>query len=210
VSGGATVSPTPNVDAGLESDPLGYLAPPAFGACDHTNFSVSGGATTTLSEGVYCKGISISGGSRVTLSSGTYILLGGGLSVSGGSTLSGTGVTFYNTAGSGKPYGSISLSGGTTITLSAPTSGPLAGILFFQDRSIVSGQQNTFSGGASSVLNGTLYFPTTALSYSGGTGTSYTIIVSRTLSFSGGSTLNSDYSTLPGGSPVKGNASLAE
>ena len=210
-SGGAVLSPAPVTGVEPENDPLAYLTPPPVGSWDHpSKTDISGGAVTTLHPGVYCKGIGISGGSRVTFEPGTYILLGGGLNISGGSIVSGTGVTFYNTFASGKPYGAISISGGTTVTFSAPTTGSLAGILFYQDPAAGNGPPNTLSGGASSVFNGALYFPTTELSYSGGSAGNYTIIVSKTISFSGGSTLNANYSSLPGGSPVKGSAALSE
>jgi Flp pilus assembly protein TadG len=210
VSGGASVTPTPVTHVSPENDPLSYLNPPAYGGCWQTNWSASGGAIKSLSEGVYCGGIDISGGARVTMSPGTYILLGGGLKVSGGATLSGTGVTFFNTAGAGHPYGAVNLSGGTNVTLSAPTSGATAGILFYQDPAVGNGPPSTFSGGTTATLTGALYFPTTDLNYSGGAGGAYTIIVAKSVSFSGGVTMNSDYSSLPGGSPVKGSAALAE
>jgi Putative Flp pilus-assembly TadE/G-like len=209
VSGGAVLSPTPATHVSPESDPLSYLTPPSAGYCTQNNWSASGGVKA-IAQGVYCGGINISGGATVTMSSGTYILLGGGINVSGGSHLTGSGVTFYNTAGPGFPYGAVNFSGGTTLNLSAPTTGSLAGILFFQDRSISSPSPSTISGGASAVFDGALYFPTSALSYSGGAASDYTIIVSKTISFSGGSTLNSNYSSLPGGSPVKGSAVLSE
>jgi len=217
ISGGAVVSPGPVLGVSPVSDPLAGLAKPTVGACDHPGlFSVSGGATTTLSPGTYCGGISISGGSNVTFNPGTYKLKGGGLSISGGSTVSGSGVMFYNTSATGYAYGAISLSGGCTVTLSAPTvndatSGALAGILFFQDPAAGAAAGSSFSGGSSSQLTGTLYFPTTSVSYSGGSSAAYTIIVANTVSFSGGSTLNSDYSSLAGGSPIKGGgATLSE
>jgi hypothetical protein len=59
-------------------------------------------------------------------------------------------------------------------------------------------------------MNGTLYFPTTALTFMGGSSSAYTIIVADTVNFSGGATLNNNYSSLPGGSPVKGGATLSE
>ena len=207
ISGGATVTPACNTGATAQSDPLAYVpAPSVVGACTQTNYGASGGAVKTADPGIYCNGINISGGSKVTFNSGTYILKGGGLQVSGGSIAIGTGVTFYNTSGGGYGYQPINISGGTTITLSAPTTGSLAGMLFFQDRSIASGSGSNFSGGTTTVFNGALYFPTTAVTYSGGTSaaTDYTILVAKTLNFSGGTTLNSDYSSLPGGSPVKG------
>ncbi len=210
VSGGSTVSPAPVTGVAASSDPLASLPKPSVGSCTYTGKSVSGGATVTLSPGTYCAGISISGGSTVTFNPGTYVIKGGGLSLSGGSTITGSGVTFFNTAATGYGYGPISLSGGTTVRLSAPTTGSLAGILFFQDSSVGAGAASSFSGGASAILNGTLYFPTTGLTYSGGSSSAYTIIVADAVNFSGGSTLNNNYSSLPGGSPVKGGATLSE
>src|ERR1017187_5278861 len=211
VGGGASVTPAPAAHASPTSDPLAYVTPPAAGgACLQTNYSIGNGKTTTLNPGVYCNGITLNGGATVTMNPGTYVLRGGGLTVSNGATLNGTGVTFYNSQGSGYTYGAISLLGGVAVQLTAPTTGSLAGILFFQDRSVAAGPQNTFSNGSASKFDGALYFPTTALSYTGGAAGLYTIIVAKTVSFSGGITLKNDYSSLPGGSPVKGNATLSE
>jgi hypothetical protein len=212
ITGGATVTPAP-VAATPLSDPLASVPAPAVGACTYTNTNISGGATKTLGPGVYCNGITISGGSSVTFSpGGVYILKGGGLNISGGSTATGNGLTFYNTQGGGYSYAGINISGGAGVTLSAPTTGSLAGMLMFQDRSISSSAANSFSGGTSLSLTGALYFSTTPISYSGGTNSSgaYTIIVAKTATFSGGSEMGADYSSLPGGSPVKGSAVLSE
>lgn len=210
LSGGSSISPLPSTGASVVNDPLARLPAPAVGGCNYTSYSVSGGATKTLSPGVYCNGISVSGGADVVFNPGVYILLGGGLQLSGGCTVSGAGVMFYNTANSNYSYGAVSFSGGTHDVLSAPTTGTYAGILFYQDRGIASPAASSFSGGASAILNGTLYFPTSTLSYSGGTGTAYTILLSKKISFSGGATLNNDYSSLPGGSPIKGSVALSE
>src|SRR5262249_2952082 len=78
--------------------------------------------------GDYCGGITVSSVGNVTFLPGTYVLIGGGMSVSGQSTLNGTGVTFYDTATDNKSFGPISFSGGTTGSLSAPTSGPIKGM----------------------------------------------------------------------------------
>jgi len=212
INGGASVTPAPTPHVMAQSDPLAYIAAPTVGACTQTNYSVGGGQVKTAYPGVYCNGISISNGATVTFSAGTYILKGGGFSISGGSTISGTNVTFYNTAGGGYTYQPISLSNGITVRLSAPTTGSLAGILFFQDRSITSGAANVFTGGTSAVLNGALYFPSTALTYSGGVSAAgnYTILVAKSLNFSGGVNVSADYSSLPSGSPVRGAAALSE
>jgi hypothetical protein len=209
VSGGGSITPAPVTGVAPVTDPLAYLPAPAVGSCSQTNLGISA-TTRTLSQGVYCNGISVSGGATVTFNPGAYILEGGGLNVSGGSTISGAGVTFYNTAGGGYGYGAVSFSGGASVNLVAPTTGSLAGILFFQDRSIVGGAASNLSGGASATLQGALYFSTTALTYSGGASAAYTVVVAKTVTFSGGVTLNNNFSSLPGGSPIKGNAALSE
>ncbi|MEO8594343.1 MAG: pilus assembly protein TadG-related protein [Candidatus Solibacter sp.] len=208
--GGASLSPTPVTHVANNGDPLAYVTPPAVGACWQNNWTASNGVTKAITQGVYCGGITMNGGSTVTMSPGTYILLGGGLHVSNGARLTGTGVTFYITGGTGHPYGPVTLIGGTTLHLSAPTSGPLAGILFFQDRSIASPAASAFAGGTTITFDGALYFPTSLLSYTGGASSHYTILVSKTVIFSGGITMNADYSSLVSGSPVKGTAALSE
>ena len=81
-SGAVTFSPTPQTHVTVPADPLAFLAPPATSACTYTNYKVSTG-TTTLNPGTYCNGIQISGATIVTFNPGMYILMGGGLTVSG-------------------------------------------------------------------------------------------------------------------------------
>ncbi len=152
----------PVTGAALELDPLRTIAQPTVGACTYTGtvgnnyVALSGSAVSVLpitappitglgtvgnpyvlSPGTYCNGISISAGLYATFSSGTYILKGisgsnQALSVSGGATVSGTGVTFFQTATSSGNYKPIAISGGSTASFSAPNSGSLAGMLFFR------------------------------------------------------------------------------
>jgi len=196
-------------------DPLWYLAAPAFGGCDYTNYSLSSG-TATLNPGVYCGGngnaaIDLTGSAQVTLNPGTYVLNGGGLNMGGNATLGGTGVTIYNT-GTASTYAPINTQDQITIALKAPTSGPLEGILFFTDRSVTfPTQANNIGMGNTGKLEGTLYFPTTDLVMdTGQNSAAYTILVTKTLSL-GINTFNvsSDYSSLQDGSPLKA-AKLAE
>jgi len=188
ISGGAVVTPAPQKGAAVP-DPLAGVQAPAVGAiCDYTNWHNAGAA---LNPGTYCGGITVSGGFSVTFNPGTYILLGGGLNISGGAAATGTGVSFYNTSDASHAYKPIVVSGGGGgISLAAPRSGPLAGVLFFQDRAIANTSQNTLSGGNTTSFEGALYFPSTPLVYSGGSATThglYTIIVANTVTFSGGS-----------------------
>ena len=194
---------SPKITTGVKpvSDPLFYVPAPSWllGSCDYINKKISSG-TVTLSSGVYCGGITITGG-QVTLNPGTYILMGGGLTVTGSGSLSGTGVTFYNTGNTLYPYAPVAIDS-ANVTLKAPTSGALAGILFFQDRSIVSTVPNVLSG----AFEGALYFKTTSVVLNQGSGVSmaYTILVADTISMQI-NTLNikNDYSSLASGSPIK-------
>jgi hypothetical protein len=110
----------------------------------------------------------------------------------GGSTISGSGVMFYLT-GTNASYGSVAIDNGVNVALSAETSGTYLGLLFYQDRSITSIANATLAGGASMQLTGSLYFPTTAISFSNGTsGSGNTALVAKQVSFSGGTHLNYD------------------
>jgi len=215
--GAPGVSPAYVANSPVVTDPLSSVAAPTVGACTAstaaktgTNPNGSGGkgytstGGDTISQGTYCGGIIVGGGKTLNLNPGTYILLGGGLQVSGSSSLIGSGVTLYNTVwtaadpagddiGNANQYKPISFSGGSSTNLTAETSGPLSGILFFQDPSLPSSdlnQQNTFSGGSSAVLQGDLYFPTTPLVFSGGSSTTplNVTLIACTINFSGGST----------------------
>ena len=193
-----------------QPDPLAQLADPQFSGCDFgepTPVKVSGGVVS-LNPGVYCNGISITSGASVTFQPGVYILNGGGLSVNGNSTIQGTGVTFYNTARGNYSYGPVNLTGGTLGFLNAPTSGPTGGILFFQDRTITpkSGKSTNVIAGSSNLnFNGTFYFPTTNLTFSGGgqVATNYTIMVAKTVVVGGNTTLSANFSSLQDGNPIK-------
>jgi Flp pilus assembly protein TadG len=205
---GSGMTPTPITNASPVADPYVNLpAPPASSSnctAQTTNVHYSGGQVT-LDPGTYCGGIQISGGTTVTFNPGNYVLLGGGLQVSGnGSSLTGSGVMFYNTcnpspcSGGNAGYGSVSTSGGTTVNLSGETSGLYAGILFYQDRTVSGPNLNdTVSGNSDVTLTGVLYFPNSQLTYSGGSGsvTNYMVIVANTVKVTGNSTVGSPFSS---------------
>ncbi len=209
INGGATLTPTPVTGIVPVSDPLSSVPAPYVGSCQYNYEIVNGNQSVTLSPGVYCGGIILNGGANVTFSSGTYILCGG-MIANGGVTMNGTGVTFYNTSGTScGSYGPIIFNGNVTANLSAPTSGSLKGILFFQDRTITNGAGSIINGGVNAEFSGALYFPSTSLTYNGGSDAAYTIIVAKDLTINGTATMNDDYSSLSGGSPIQ-NATLAE
>jgi len=215
--GGSCYTPDPDTGSAPTPDPFVNHARPSYGStCDYTNTVISGTtplAQRTLNPGVYCGGIRISSTPGVRFNPGTYILLGGGLVSSGSSsTLTGTGVTFYITGNSTYPFKPITVSGGGALNLSAPTSGPMEGMLFFQDRNFTTTSTNTISGGSTMNIEGVLYFPTTKLTYSGGSTNNgaYTVIVVNLLNLTGPSGIGTDFSGLSSGSPIKTGVALAE
>jgi hypothetical protein len=186
-------------------------------------------ASYVLNPGVYCgngelEAITITltnnPAFKVFFNPGLYIVNGGGLDWKH-SHVEGYGVTFYLTASAGHAYKSC---GGKIMTtdppddflLSAPTSGRYEGLLIIQDRT-----QGTTSGTPNAdctsdpieanilpenmTLDGAIYFPNHHLIY-GATTTAtgnYTILIGGTLEFKGNATLNSNFTGLSSGSPVK-------
>jgi RHS repeat-associated protein len=200
-SGAVTFSPTPTTGSAYQPNPLTFLVPPVSSACTYTNFKVTTGSST-LNPGTYCNGITISGATNVTFNPGMYILMGGGLNVTGASTLKGSGITFFLTQGLGYTYGPMSISSAVVATLSAPTSGSYYGILVYQDPGIGTGKAaNTVTGASTSSLEGVLYFPTTALTLAGAeAGGNCLILVADTIALTGAAAIGNGCS---GGSPLQ-------
>jgi RHS repeat-associated protein len=200
-SGSVKFSPTPTTGSAYQGNPLTFLVPPSSSTCNYTNFKVTTGSST-LNPGTYCNGITISGATNVTFNPGTYILMGGGLNVTGASILKGSGVTFFVTQGLGYSYGPVSISSSVVATLSAPTSGSYYGILFYQDPGIGTGKAaNTVTGASASSLEGVLYFPTTALTFVGAVaGGNCLILVADTITLTGAAAIGNGCS---GGSPLQ-------
>jgi len=209
-NGNVTWAPTPKKGILAASDPLAYVQAPSYGACGYNSFSLSGnygssGSPYVMNPGVYCGGMSFNGNFYLKFNSGTYVIAGGGINVNGNATMTGTGVTFYNTIGSGG-YKGIILNGNVVLNLSAPTSGTLSGILFYQDRTIPAGSAGSIiNGNSGSTIDGALYFPTTTLTYNGNSSTNgYSIIVADKWIANGNSNLKNNYTSLASGSPIKG------
>lgn len=196
---GGNVHPTPVTDVPALPDPLSYLTPPSSSGCTYSSvYSVNSGSAT-LYPGTYCGGIQLNGGSA-SLSAGTYILEGIGLQVNGGS-ISGTGVSFYVS------QGQVQFNGANTVNLVAPTTGSYAGILFYQSSSDSSAA--TINGGSGSAFQGSLYFPKSLVQLNGSNTAAYTIVVSDSIQINGSEfNVGSDYSSLPGGSPVKNSTGI--
>jgi Flp pilus assembly protein TadG len=240
----ANSTPTTYVPAPTPRDPLAYLPAPstANDACGGSTTSPYSGSSNPVNvllggnvvfnPGVYCGGISITAAllSNIKFNPGIYILkdkagiLGtsqGGLNITltALTTISGTGVTFYNEG----PVGSFSvlepLSGGSLlslgdVSLSAPTSGEYGGVLFFQAHSVTS--TGTFLANLlqGSQFQGAIYLPDGDVSYGVSAASSaYNILVAKDihLNVAVASSFGNDYSTLENGSPLDGdNVALVE
>jgi hypothetical protein len=166
-SGSATVSPVPTTGASIPDLLAGLSGPSITGLANYGSADLTGGSLT-ISPGIYSQ-IKVSGSASLTLNSGIYIIEGDGLTVTGGASITGTGVMIYN-AGSNYPgtsgkFGGITLSGTGTFNLSAPTSGPYAGVLIFQSRQDT--RALSFSGNAMAGMNGTIYAANALVSMSG-------------------------------------------
>lgn len=166
IVGGA--SPWPSVSPGttttntdsVQADPFaGTPGPPITGLTDQ---SCTGPA---LSPGIYqCM---VNNGTY-TMTPGYYIFEGHnhGISFSGGSALTGTGVLIYLTQDSLGDCATFSMSGQSTVDLTAPTSGPYKGLLIYQDPRCTGTIE---IGGNSSVgsLSGSIYAPTGTVAANG-------------------------------------------
>jgi Flp pilus assembly protein TadG len=204
---GATMTPTPVTGTPLVSDPLSYLTPPSAGSC--TNLNPIQGAGNTMNPGTYC-GLNVNSSSTLTLNPGTYIFEGG-VNLGSNTTLSGNGVTLYFTSGS------LQMNSNTLVDLVAPTSTSecatcyYPGILLWQSSTNSTGM--TIDSNSSSTWQGAIYLPDATLTLnSNGNLAAYTIVDANQLieNSNNSFTLGSDYSSLPGGSPIKGTSILIE
>jgi hypothetical protein len=167
------------------ADPYANATFGSFTGCDQTNFVAK--STVTINPGVYCGGLKLNAGANVTLNPGIYYLDRGTLSVNGGASLSGTGVTLVFTSSNGHNYANASINGGANINLVAPTTGPTAGIVLFGDRNMTAGTSFTLNGGSSEVFGGAIYLPRADVSFSGGAASTNGCVqlVANTITFVG-------------------------
>jgi hypothetical protein len=146
-SGGIDIPVVTN--AAPAPDPYAGLTPPTPASSCINSFPAN-----PVPSGTYCPG-NINNQS-VTFATGAVIIITGGLSTKGNSTLAGTGVTLYVTGGG-------SINANSTISISAPSTGAYAGLaVWFGDNSAV-----TWSGGNSSSFAGAIYAPTATVTYEG-------------------------------------------
>lgn len=150
-------------------DPLNLPLPPA----PSTTFpavNYSGAIPLTLSPGTYLGGIKITGLGNVTLLPGIYYMQGGGFTVTGQGSVSGSGVLLVNAGGSAGP---IALTGQGNVSITAPTNltGALSkynGVAVLQDPA--SSVAINITGQGSVSLGGSLYAPRATLDATGSGG----------------------------------------
>ena len=189
ISGTVTASGSvvQGASASAIADPYAGVSRGSFSGCDHTNMTAKN--TVTLSPGVYCQGLNLNAGANVTLNPGVYYLDQGSLSVNGGATLTGTGVTLVFTSSTGSNYATADINGGANVTLEAPTTGSMAGIVALGDKNMPVGTIFKFNGGSTQIFKGALDLPSAAVSFAGGSNTNKacTQLVADTITFTGNS-----------------------
>jgi Flp pilus assembly protein TadG len=212
VSGASSITATNGIRTGIRAiaDPYANVTPTMPTWCDYSNkFNVKG--TTTLSPGSYCGDISVAAGATLTLNPGIYYFNGANLSVAGNANITGTGVTLVFT-GSGGSWGSATIGSNANVSLTAPTSGTTAGIAIYGDRRMPTGTIFSLTGGGTQNLQGAVYLPKAALSFSGGNGTSTTCtqIIADTISIVGNSNVQVNCAAMGGNAIGTATAQLVE
>lgn len=181
-------------------DPYADVSFPVYSACDEHNYTAKN--TVTINPGVYCGGIGVNANAVLTLNPGMYYLDGGGLTVNGGATVTGTGVTLVFTSKLERDWATVTINGNATVNLTPMTWGPTKGIVIFADRRTPAGTAFKFNGGANQYFAGAIYVPSGGITFAGGadTATTCTQIIGDTVTFVGNSNLAIDcsrYETRP-------------
>jgi hypothetical protein len=193
------------------ADPFATLTIPKPTYCDYNNATYSD-TTKTLSPGIYCGGISVINTTKIDFVPGTYYLDGGNLAFGSAATITcsgctgSKGVTFVLTSSlSPSLIGTVIIDGSAKVSLSAPTgaSSPYNGILFFQDPRATAGA--TFTSGTSINVAGVIYFPNTAITWSGNTTMSSPCmtVVGRTVAFASSVSVAMQGCTVPDYRPFR-------
>jgi hypothetical protein len=163
--------------------------------------------TTDLSAAVDANGdpancfssLSVGAGKTLSLPPGTYYINGGDAFIQGSLSCSACTIVMTNSNPSSDAIGNFKVNSTATINMSAPTTGTYAGIAIFQDRRAKdsASANNIINGNSSSVINGTIYFPSQELTYNG-TGNTVavcTMFIAKRLIFSGDSGLSNKFKT---------------
>ena len=137
-------------------------------------------------SGTYCPG-NINN-TDVVFADGATIIITGGLSTKGNSSLTGNGVTLYVLGGG-------SINANSTVSITAPSTGPYAGLaVWFGDSSSV-----TWNGGNSSLFKGAIYAPTATVKFAGNASSDSTCtrLIAAAITLDGSATASFDNSGCP-------------
>lgn len=118
-------------------------------------------ATLSIGPGQY-DSMSLDGVSRITLRPGVYVFAGDGLTVNGGSAVSGSDATLYlsDTA-------KLILNGNAPLTLAGRTTGEYAGMAIFASRTNATTIEVNGSSTLTTTTNGSIYAPAAKINVSG-------------------------------------------
>ena len=162
-----------------------------------SSYSVGPGSTnsTTQAGGIVCYNSLTVGtnGDKVNLNAGIYVIQGGELHFESGannaSNTGGSGVFFYLEGNA-----SLVIDNGANVNLTAPASGTYAGAVVYQD--VADTQPMSIAGGSNTSFNGAIYAPSAAVNLSNGSNTAIDAdLLAKTLTMTGGTTLNSTATT---------------
>jgi Flp pilus assembly protein TadG len=186
-TGNISVTPTPVTGIAPVGDPLAFLPTPTVPSGCSTPPNLTGNITLTLNPGCYT-GLSGSGNITLALNSGLYII-DGNFNLTGNVSLTGTGVTL-------DLLGSTGLPGNVALNLTAPTSGTYEGIVIYQPSS--NSDTLSLTGNAGSTLEGIVYAPSAAVSFTGNSGSNiYADFVVKSLTLTGNAAFK-DYAAIAG------------
>lgn len=177
---GGTIDIPVTTGAAPAPDPLAGLTPPTPTGC------VTSFPANPVPSGTYCPG-NINN-QNVTFADGATIIITGGLSTKGNSTLACNGCMLYVTGGG-------SINANSTINISAPTSGAYAGVsVWFAGEDTVA-----WNGANGTSFSGTIYAPEAEVDYAGNalSASTCTRLISASLSLEGTSTAAFNNSTCP-------------
>jgi Flp pilus assembly protein TadG len=173
--------------AAPQVDPLGWVPNPDTTSCSTATLDASNYSTLIPSGGgtVCVAAVNIQPSDHITLPNNvTLVVNGGDVNLQGDLTASS--FTLVMTGPNGAA-GDLKINAQANLVLSAPNSGPYTGVVMYRDRRAAN-INIKMNGGASSVINGALYFPSSDLEFNGNSSmnTQCLQMVGRILTFKGG------------------------
>jgi len=199
-----TYQPATPIPAALASiEALQLPAPGTNGAtCNTTSHANENPVPFETAAQLNCDGLQLNGNRTLDLTPGTYIFYNSDVQVNNGilqcSTCTGAGSSGVTIILTGTPgnIGTIDVPGNATVQLTAPATSrynaAFNGVLFYTDARAPVGNSVKLTGSSNSTYSGAMYFPTSAVTFIGNSGTSAptcSMLLGYSLSFTG----NSDF-----------------